>query len=242
VLIVGATSAIAGGAIRAFAAAGARLFLAARDVAKLDAVAADLRVRGAPQVETAALDVLDTDRHAAVLTLAADRLGGLDVVLVAHGMLPDQHRCQESVAETLRALEVNCTSTVALLTVVANYFERQRRGCIAVITSVAGDRGRQSNYVYGAAKGALHLFLQGLRNRLHAAGVAVVEIKPGFVATPMTAHLKRNALFADPEAVGRAVQRAIVRRRDIVHVPWFWRPVMLLIRLVPERIFKRLSL
>jgi decaprenylphospho-beta-D-erythro-pentofuranosid-2-ulose 2-reductase len=242
VLIVGATSAIAGGASRAFAAAGARLFLAARDPAKLEAVAADLRVRGAPQVETAVLDVLDTDRHAAVLELAADRLGGLDVVLIAHGTLPDQHRCQASVAETLRALEVNCMSTVALLTVVANTFERQRRGCIAVITSVAGDRGRQSNYVYGAAKGALHLFLQGLRNRLHAAGVAVVEIKPGFVATPMTAHLKRNALFADPEAVGRAVQRAIVLRRDIVYVPWFWRPVMLAIRLVPERIFKRLRL
>ncbi|HEU4649758.1 MAG TPA: SDR family oxidoreductase [Gemmatimonadales bacterium] len=242
VLVVGATSAIAGGAIRAFAAAGARLFLAARDPAKLEAVAADLRVRGAPQVETAVLDVLDTDRHAAVLESAAERLGGLDVVLLAHGTLPDQRRCQESVAETIQALEVNCISAIALLTVAANYFERQRAGCLAVITSVAGDRGRQSNYVYGAAKGALRLFLQGLRNRLHGSGVAVVEIKPGFVATPMTAHLKRNPLFAEPEAVGRAVHRAIVQRRDVVYVPWFWRPVMFAIRLVPERIFKRLRL
>lgn len=239
-LIVGATSAIAAEAARAFAAHRARLFLTGRDPAKLAAVADDLRVRGAAQVETALLDVSDLTRQAAVLDQAIAQWGGLDIVLIAHGVLPDQKRCQESVAETLRALEVNFTATAALLTTLANHFEARRQGCLAVITSVAGDRGRPSNYVYGAAKGGLHTFLQGLRSRLYAAGVAVVEIKPGFVDTPMTAHRPKNALFASPRRVGRAVYRSIVRNREIVYVPWFWRLIMLGVKLVPERVFKRL--
>lgn len=242
VLIVGATSAIAAEAAKAFAAGGAGLFLTGRDSAKLAAVADDLRVRGAAHVETAVLDVADVARHGAIVEEAVRALGGLDTLLIAHGTLPDQRRCQESVAETLSALEINFAATVALLTVVANRFESQRHGCIAVITSVAGDRGRGSNYVYGAAKGGVHVFLQGLRNRLHPAGVSVVEIKPGFVDTPMTAHLRKNPLFASPARVGRAVHRAIVRRREIVYVPWFWRPVAIGLKLLPERVFKRLKL
>jgi decaprenylphospho-beta-D-erythro-pentofuranosid-2-ulose 2-reductase len=242
VLIVGATSAIAGEAARVFAAAGARLFLTGRDEAKLAAVADDLRVRGAARVETAILELEDVARHPIVLGEAIEHLGGLDVVLIAHGTLPSQARCQESVTETLRALEVNFTSTAALLAIVANHFERQGRGGIAVITSVAGDRGRRGNYVYGAAKGGLHIYLQGLRSRLYPAGVSVLEIKPGLVDTPMTAHLPKHPLFASPRRVGRAVARAIVQGRDIVYVPWFWRLIMLGVRLVPERVFKRLKL
>lgn len=242
VLIVGATSAIATEAARAFAARGARLFLTGRDSGKLGAVADDLRVRGATQVEGVILDVVDLTRHAALVDQAMRRWGGLDVVLIAHGVLPDQGRCEASPAETVGALEVNFTATAALLTVLANGFERQRGGCIAVITSVAGDRGRRSNYVYGAAKGGLHVFLQGLRNRLYGAGVAVLEIKPGFVDTPMTAHLAKHRLFASPVRVGRAIHRAISRRRDVVYVPWFWRLILLGVRLVPERVFKRLRL
>ena len=241
-LIVGATSAIAAEAGKRFAASGARLFLTGRDPAKLAAVADDFRVRGAAHVGTAVLDVTDVARHEALVEEAARALEGVDAVLVAHGTLPDQRRCQESVADTLRALEVNFTATAALLTVIANRLERQRHGCLAVITSVAGDRGRGSNYVYGAAKGGLHVFLQGLRNRLHPAGVAVIEIKPGFVDTPMTAHLKKNPLFASPRRVGRAVHAAIVRRRESVYVPWFWRPIATGLKLLPERIFKRLKL
>jgi decaprenylphospho-beta-D-erythro-pentofuranosid-2-ulose 2-reductase len=242
VLIVGATSAIAIEVARAFAARGARLFLSGRDPAKLSAVADDLRVRYAAQVASAVLDVGDVPRHEDLIDRALRCWGGLDVVLVAHGVLPDQVRCEASVAETLRALEINFTATAALLTLLAPAFERQRGGCIAVITSVAGDRGRSSNYVYGAAKGGLHVFLQGLRNRLHAAGVTVLEIKPGFVDTPMTAHVPKGRLFASPRRVGRAIHRAITRRRDVVYVPWIWRPVMLGVRLLPERVFKRLKL
>jgi decaprenylphospho-beta-D-erythro-pentofuranosid-2-ulose 2-reductase len=242
VLIVGATSAIALETARAFAADGARLFLCARDPARLAAVADDLRVRGASEAGTAVLDVADFPAQERALEQAVSKLGAIDVALVAHGVLPDQRRCEVDANAALQSLKVNFSGTVALLTILANRLEAQRSGCLAVITSVAGDRGRGSNYVYGAAKGGLHVFLQGLRNRLYRSGVAVVEIKPGFVDTPMTAHLRKNLLFASPRRVGLAVYRAILRRRDIVYVPWFWRPILTLVTLLPERVFKRLTL
>jgi len=242
VLIIGATSAIAAETARVFAAYGARLFLTGRHSGRLDAVAADLKVRGAAQVETALLEVTDISRHAGVVEAAFAALGGLDVVLIAHGTLPDQRRCEESAAETVAALEVNFTATIALLTLLANRFEAARQGCIAVITSVAGDRGRQSNYVYGAAKGGVERFLEGLRNRLFRSGVAVITIKPGFVDTPMTAGVAKNPLFASPRRVGRAIYRAIEARRSVVYIPWFWRPIMFLVTALPESIFQRLRL
>jgi decaprenylphospho-beta-D-erythro-pentofuranosid-2-ulose 2-reductase len=242
VLIIGATSAIAGETARAYAEDGARLFLTGRNAGKLVSVRDDLRVRGATQVETAVLDVSQIARHREVLDSAIAALGGLDVALIAHGVLPDQASSQQSVADTIEALHVNFTATIALLTELANYFEGQRSGCIAVIASVAGDRGRQSNYVYGAAKGGVERFLQGLRNRLHQSGITVVTIKPGLVATPMTAAMKKNPLFASAERVGRGIHRAIERRRDVAYIPWFWRPLMAVIRSIPERIFKRLHL
>jgi NAD(P)-dependent dehydrogenase (short-subunit alcohol dehydrogenase family) len=192
-------------------------------------------------VEIAELDVLDIGSHAAVVEQAFAS-GGLDAALIAHGTLPEQTACQQSPAETVRALEVNFTATAALLTLLANRFEAQRRGTIAVITSVAGDRGRQSNYVYGAAKGGLAVFLQGLRNRLHHAGISVVTLKPGFVDTPMTAGMPRNPLFSTARRAGRSIHRAMEGRRDVAYVPWFWRPIMALIRSLPEPVFKRLRL
>jgi len=242
VLIVGATSAIATETARVYAAYGARLFLTGRDGARLDGVAADLRVRGAGAVETAVLDVTDRRRGPEVLESAWAAFGGLDVALLPHGVLPDQARCQASADETLAAIDVNLTSTVALLTPLANRFEASRAGCIAVITSVAGDRGRQSNYVYGAAKGGLDRFLEGLRNRLFRSGVSVVTLKPGFVDTPMTAGVRQGPLFASARRAGRAVHRAIERRRDVAYIPWFWRPIMAIVRALPEPVFKRLRL
>lgn len=241
-LIAGATSAIAGEVAKCFAAEQAELFLVARDPEKLAAVAADLRVRGAQRVETALLDLTDVRRHAEVIEAADAALGGLDAALLAHGVLPDQAECERSASAALAALEVNLTSTIALLTLLANYFERRRAGLIAVISSVSGDRGRQSNYVYGASKAGLTVFLQGLRNRLHRSGVAVLTIKPGPVDTPMTARMRKTPLFADRRRVGRSIHRAMVRRRDVVYVPWFWRPIKWVIRAIPEWIFKRLRL
>jgi short-subunit dehydrogenase len=241
VLIVGATSAIATEVARAYAERGASLFLTGRNPQRLAAVADDIGVRGGGGVEAAALDVLDIGSHAAVVERAFAS-GGLDAALIAHGTLPEQAACQQSPAATVRALEVNFTATAALLTLLANRFEAQRRGTIAVITSVAGDRGRQSNYLYGAAKGGLAVFLQGLRNRLHHAGVSVVTLKPGFVDTPMTAGMPRNPLFSTARRAGRSIHRAMEGRRNVAYVPWFWRPIMTLIRGIPESVFKRLRL
>jgi len=242
VLIVGATSAIAGETAKAYASDGGRLFLTGRNAPRLASVRDDLLVRGAAQVETAELDVARIPSHRQVIDSAIAALGGLDVALIAHGTLPDQALCQQNVSETLDAIQVNFTGTVALLTLLANYFEVQRSGCIAVITSVAGDRGRQSNYVYGAAKGGVDRFLQGLRNRLFRSGVAVVTIKPGFVDTPMTVGMKKSLLFASARRVGLGIHRAIGRRRSVVYIPWFWRPIMAVIKCLPEDIFKRLQL
>lgn len=241
-MIIGATSAIAGETAKSYAREGARLFLTGRNSPRLLAVRDDLRVRGAAQVETAELDVAQIPRHRPIIDSAIASLGGLDVALIAHGVLPDQPLCQKQVTAALDALHVNFTATVALLTILANHFEEQRSGCIAVITSVAGDRGRQSNYVYGAAKGGVDRFLQGLRNRLFHSGVAVVTIKPGFVDTPMTAASKKSPLFTTAARAGRSIHRAIERRRDVVYVPWFWRPIMAVLRELPEGIFKRLHL
>ncbi len=241
-LIAGATSAIAHETARYFAADGAELFLVGRDPEKLAAIQHDLQVRGAKRVVSYALDLNELERHEAMISEAYEALGGLDAVLIAHGTLPDQARVQHNRAETLQEFQTNALSYISLLTILAERFEQQRRGCIAVISSVAGDRGRGSNYVYGAAKGAVSLFASGLRARLSKAGVAVVTIKPGFVDTPMTAHLKKNPLYASPARVGRRIYVAMLKGEDVVYVPWFWRYIMGIIRLIPERLFKRLPL
>jgi decaprenylphospho-beta-D-erythro-pentofuranosid-2-ulose 2-reductase len=242
ILIIGATSAIAQETARCFARDGAEMFLVGRSAVKLYDVKNDLSVRGAKQVEAFVVDVNDLTRHEEMLNAALSAFDGLDAVLIAHGTLGDQRKCELSVAETLKEFTTNCTSAIALLTMVANYFEGQRRGCIAVVTSVAGDRGRQSNYVYGAAKAGLSAFLQGLRNRLEKSGVSVITVKPGLVDTPMTAASPKNPLFASPRSVGQGVYRAMKERKDVVYLPWFWRPIMFVVKNMPEAIFKRLSL
>jgi hypothetical protein len=242
-LIVGATSAIAQATARILAARGDRIFLAARSPERLEMVRQDLAVRGAGSVDVMALDANDRARHAELLARAEQAMGGLDLLLVAHGVLSDQKACEASVERMLADVETNALGVLALLTLAADGFEARRGGTIAVISSVAGDRGRASNYVYGAAKGMVSLFLQGLRNRLAAAGVQVLTIKPGFVDTPMTAAIaKGGPLWATADDIARGIVAAIDRGRDVVYLPWFWRPIMLVIRLIPERLFKRLRL
>jgi len=242
VLIVGATSAIAHETAKLMAKDGAELFLVGRTADKLQAVQDDLKARGAKRVESLVLDINDFSRHQELVDKALQSLGGLDTVLIAHGTLPDQRAIEQDVAATILEFNNNCTSAISLLTILANYFEKQKRGVIGVISSVAGDRGRQSNYVYGAAKGGLNVFLQGLRNRLAASRVAVVTIKPGFVDTPMTAHLKKGPLFASAEKVGGDVYKAMKKGQNVLYTPWFWQGIMLIIKSVPEAIFKKLKL
>lgn len=242
VLALGATSAIAEATLRLMAERGDRLFLVARNPAKLAAVRDDLLTRGASAAIGQVADLDDTAAHPALIEQAIAALGGLDVAFLAHGVLGDQPQAERNYATAEAILRTNFLSAVSLVTVLANYFEAQRRGAIAVLSSVAGDRGRRSNYVYGASKGGLNVFLDGVRNRIDRAGVNVLTIKPGFVATPMTAHLPPNALFAQPSAVARHILRAIDRRQDVAYVPPFWGLIMLVVRSVPRRIFKRLNL
>lgn len=241
-MIVGATSTIAHETARNFAADGAHMFLVARNNAKLDAVAADLRARGAAQVVCTTLDMNDFEQHASLWQQATDALEGLDVLLVAHGTLPDQTLAQQDWESTRQALDTNFLSTASLLTIAANHFEQQKRGVIAVISSVAGDRGRGSNYIYGTAQAAKTTFLSGLRNRLAKSGVQVITIKPGFVDTPMTQDVPKNALFASPSKVGQDIYQAMKSGKSVIYTPFYWRYIMMMIRAVPEAIFKRLNL
>ena len=242
VLILGATSAIAQETSKLLAGDGDRLFLVARDATRLRIVAGDLQIRGAETVSSAVADLNDFDRHAEIVEQAAAALDGLDTVIVAHGLLGSQREDQESYRRTEAIIRANFLSPVSLLVPIVRRFEAQGAGTIVGISSVAGDRGRQSNYIYGASKGALSLYLQGLRNRLHDSGVQVVTVKPGFVDTPMTAHLDKSRLFVKPSWIARGIHRAIVRKKETVYLPWFWRIVMGIIGIIPERIFKRLKL
>ena len=242
ILMIGATSAIAHETAKCFAKDGAELFLVGRSSEKLEAVQADLEVRGAKRAESYVLDISQLDRHQEMIQSAIETLDGLDMVLIAHGTLGDQRLSQENVIKTLEEFTTNCTSVISLLTLLANYFEPRKRGCIAVISSVAGDRGRPSNYVYGAAKGAITVFLQGLRSRLAKSGVSVVTIKPGPVDTPMTASMKKGLLMANAASVGQGIYQSMLKGKDVVYLPGFWRPIMFVIRSIPEAIFKKLSL
>jgi decaprenylphospho-beta-D-erythro-pentofuranosid-2-ulose 2-reductase len=242
ILIVGATSAIALAAARLFAQRGDTLHLLARSEERLEALAADLRLRGARAVSHAVFDANVLAQHGALVEQAAQAMGGIDAALIAHGTLGDQRACEADFALALKEIHTNAISVMSLLTVLANRMEGQRHGTLAVIGSVAGDRGRQSNYVYGAAKGMLDIFLQGLRNRLYKAGVRVVTIKPGFVDTPMTVAFAKGALWATPEGVAARIVKAMDRGWPVVYTPSFWRLIMTLIRAIPESLFRKLSL
>ncbi len=187
-------------------------------------------------------DANQFDQHAALLADATRFMDGLDTVLIAHGTLSDQERAQTDVPYALGEITTNGTSVVSLMSIAGEQLAQQGRGAIAVISSVAGDRGRQSNYVYGSAKALVSAFASGLRQRLAKKGVHVITVKPGFVDTPMTAHLKKGALWAKPEQVARDITRAIDKGGNIVYTPGFWRWIMLIIKHIPEFVFIKLSL
>jgi decaprenylphospho-beta-D-erythro-pentofuranosid-2-ulose 2-reductase len=235
VVIIGATSAIAQEVAKIYATEGAMLVLVARDESKLLAVASDLRVRGAGDVATHVADLADRTRHAAIVGAAGS---GVDVVLVAHGSLPDQPAMEQDARAVADAFDLNATSVISITSAFAAALERERHGTLVVIGSVAGDRGRRSNYVYGAAKSAIATFCEGLAPRLAAAGCAVVLIKPGWVDTPMTAGMRKNPLFASAESVGRGVYDAIRARKRVAYVPGFWRWISLVVKMLPAPLVK----
>jgi decaprenylphospho-beta-D-erythro-pentofuranosid-2-ulose 2-reductase len=243
IVILGATSGIAREVERQLARRGAELLLVARSRQRLALLQTDLLARGAQQVLTYAADLASVPQHSQVFDFVRQSLPDYDTVLLAYGSMLDQKESEISVDVLLDELNVNFVSAAAILTLFATDLEQRRAGCVAVITSVAGDRGRRSNYVYGCAKGALSLFLQGLRSRLHLAGVRVITIKPGPVQTPMTDQFPNTARFARPELVARDIVRTLSRRTpEVLYTPWFWRHVMTAIRQIPEPLFKRLDL
>jgi len=241
-LIVGATSAIAQATARLHADHGDQIYLAGRDVTRLQQVADDLIARGADKVGLMAIDLTHEARHTELLDAAHAHMDGLDTVLIAHGTLPNQTDCEADFELAREAIDSNFMSAAALLTQVAQRFSSQGHGTIAAIGSVAGDRGRASNYIYGSAKGALEIFLSGLRNRLNPQGIRVVTIKPGFVDTPMTADLPKGPLWASPDKIARGIYKSMSAGPEVVYLPEFWRLIMLIIKLLPEPLFKRLKL
>lgn len=243
VLIVGATSAIATACARLWADQGSHFFLVARNTEKLEQTATDLLARGAKGVTIHTMDATDLRAHTVMLDSCLSSLQQIDIALIAHGTLPDQKACEQNVDIALREFANNGTSVIALLTQLAQQFEVQRCGTLAAISSVAGDRGRPSNYLYGAAKAAISTFCEGLRARLFKVGVHVIDIKPGFVATPMTRGLALpEFLVSTPEKVAHLIVRGIERKTSVLYAPSFWALIMLIIRSTPLAVFKRLNL
>ena len=240
-VIFGATSAIAIAVARLYAKRGATFHLVARNSERLDALKKDLLVRGATAVTTALADLTDIRNHASLVADARERIGDIDLALSCYGDLPSQSDCEGDVETLLQSFAVNATSALALLTELAKVFEAQKKGQLAVITSVAGDRGRRSNYAYGASKAAVSTFVEGLRGRLHSRGVSVIDIRPGLVDTPMTAHLPKGPLFSSPEKVADRIVHGIDKNRSLIYAPGYWRWVMLAVRLIPTRLFRHLK-
>jgi len=242
VIILGATSGIALEVQRQLAARACELLVVARSPERLAELRADLLVRGAPRVLTYPADLASISQHQEVFAYAASAFPDFDTVFLAYGSMHDQKIAATSVAVLSEELQVNFVSAAAVLTLFAADLNGRRTGCLAAISSVAGDRGRRSNYVYGSGKGGLSLFLEGLRSRLYPSGVHVITVKPGPVRTPMTDQLPNSRHFADPRKVARDIARALERRSpDILYTPGIWRYIMLVIRLIPEAIMKRLS-
>lgn len=242
VVIVGATSAMAEEVAKIYATKGANLFLMARDCEKLATIEQDLNVRGAKSVTSTTFNATDLTSHQQLVNDAFAALKQVDVFLIAHGSLPDQQKCEQSAETALEQININGLSVISLLTHVGNKMEQQKSGNITVISSVAGDRGRQSNYVYGTAKAMVSTFLQGLAQRLFKVGVHVLDIKPGFVDTPMTAEFDKGALWAQPQTMGEIIVKRIESKSNFAYAPFFWFGIMIIIKSIPKFVFNRIKL
>lgn len=244
ILVLGATSAIAEHWCRRRAASGDSLLLVARDGDKLSSIAADLKARGAARVESVVEDLAETADADARFARWSETLGGVDIVLLAYGILGDQQEAQSDTDVLLAGIRANFTSAAVWCELSARRFEAAGAGTLVAISSVAGDRGRRTNYAYGAAKAGLSTYLEGLAHRFAGSAVTVICVKPGFVATPMTAHIegRDGPLWATPDQVAADIQAAIEKRRPEVYTRWFWYFVMLIIRNLPRPIFNKMKI
>jgi len=245
IIVLGALSAIGEATARTFAAERASLLLAGRDNDRLSQVARDLQARGAEKVVPWPVDLAAVDDKASEIERMVAALGGtVDAVLLFYGVLGDQREAESNANELRKLISVNFASAAEWCVASGGVLERQKSGVLLVIGSVAGDRGRQSNYIYGSAKAGLAVLVEGLAHRLAPIGARAVVVKLGFVDTPMTAHLnKTGPLWAKPAEVARILKRIVERpSAPVVYVPWFWRPIMTIVRNVPTALFHRTKL
>ncbi|WP_407330986.1 SDR family oxidoreductase [Enterovibrio sp. 27052020O] len=242
ILVIGATSSIAYEICKRYSNKGCNLYLLARDMDKLTSIKNDLIVRGANSVQCAQWDASHDRINDDSLDEVVESMGKLDIVLIAHGYLPDQKQCEASSEKTFDAIYANGFSVVRILTKIANVMESQKSGNITVITSVAGDRGRKSNYVYGTSKSMVSTFLQGLSHRLSQKNIHVLDIKPGFVDTPMTEDFKKGILWSSPSVIAKIIERRIERKSSISYAPLFWILIMAIIRALPNRIINKMDI
>ncbi len=241
-LVYGANSGICHEVLKLYAREGARFFLVGRNPDKLAAVADDLVARGATVAGSASYDFKDWQQHEATLERARECLGELDIAIVAHGTFPEQSDTEVSSAAIKACMDDNFTSVTVISQAIAQQLARQERGTLAVVSSVAGDRGRKSNYTYGAAKAGIDAFLQGLRGRFAGTGIRIVNIKPGMTVSPMTAHMEHGLFWSTAEGIAPAIQRAIDRGTPVSYVPGYWRLIMLVIRMLPTALLARLPI
>jgi decaprenylphospho-beta-D-erythro-pentofuranosid-2-ulose 2-reductase len=238
VAILGAASGIAEATARLYAAEGAALLLAGRNADRLSVIATDLKVRGAAQVEIDALDLNEADARARIADFAA-RLGGLDHLVIAYGIMTDQAEAERTPARAAEMIAVNYASTAAWCLAAANFLEAQVHGSLVVLGSVAGDRGRRKNYIYGSTKAGIGVLVQGIAHRFAGKPVRAVLIKPGPTATAMTAGT--SGKLASPEEVARIVRRAADSGGPIQYAPAKWRLIMRVVREIPAVVFNKLN-
>lgn len=242
ILVLGALSEIAEATCRLYAAEGAELLLVGRDRARLDAVKADLEIRGASRVEVEAGNLITLDPEESLERWSA-MLGKFDVILVAYGVLGDQRRLERDLGAAAALIDTNYRSAALWSLAGANKLEAAKHGTLLVIGSVAGDRGRQSNYLYGSTKAGLAVLVEGLAHRLARSGARAILVKPGFVGTAMTAHIpNKGALWSSPEKIASLIKAAALSDKPVRYAPGYWRLIMMIIKSVPVAVFHRTKL
>ncbi len=242
ILVIGATSDIAEAVLKEYAVNGNNIYIVGRNTDRLKSLSKDLMVRGANKVSSDFFEANDFEAHNIMINKAFGVFGVFDVALIAHGTLPNQKTCEKDFFATLDEINTNAISVISLLSALVDNFLIQNMGTIAVITSVAGERGRQSNYIYGSAKGMVSIYLQGLRNRLCKSGVKIVDIRPGLISTNMTLNMDKGLLWTEPKNIAKKIINGIKHGDSIVYAPNYWKYIMFIVRNIPESIFKKLKL
>lgn len=241
IAIFGATSGIAEAVARDFAKDGAQFFLCARNAVALADMAADLKVRGSAHIDTRVADLSDMESLPTLCEEARTTLGGIDVALIAHGVLPDQEACEASAEMTLEVLRINTMSPAALATRLGGIMLAQGSGSLVILSSVAGDRGRPGNFVYGASKALLSVLGEGMALKLAERGVKVLVVKPGFVDTKMTAAFRKGMLWTSAADAGGAIAAAVkAGRSGVIYTPAWWRLIMLVVKFAPGFVVRRM--